>query len=1595
MSGLLVVLLVHLTLLYSTAEATTFSSQVTTNVNNNVEYTGFAVSTAIPAGDLYWVSSCDNSIPVSFSTCNNIGADGSTLYPYCIGVQEVTPVNSSSAQTINYAGNVSNWLTCTGSLVVSLATRYGIASVSFTAGDYTHIVYSATSSPADGVTPVSVCCQDIRQGLNQSNGLFSVAVTTFGETDADILIPVNFTQLPLPDYLPLVPIEVSCGGTVYTCENGGCPTHTASTQDPIYSFWTTTLKNQIGDITLLELEEEPNTWTSILWITKSIPGSVVNSHLFGFGEDIVDDTSSGFNSSCTVSYGNVVDSQGTAVDVVSDSSIELFSEDCKYTSYISYYTAFQYTVNFLQSAAESSLSSSQTFSIIDLASTVANSIVWNSCLDKAYSFLDTNTEPFSENTTDCQLADSDPEWELDPCCNTMLQLEQCCRSAPYSYERTEHVLPENFDATNDFETCNFPNCLVQPIKNLQSISGFTSQDDCSVARTAAENDPAFSLNPFEECLARATGVKCFYDNVCKTIDATSVCDPITQRCVIPCDAQTPCYNGNCSATGRCENLSNATTVIYGAVYQCVLDNIDPYIAVILQNEIEVSSNNGTTIDKFQALIQEESCSTPSGIAIGDGYTRKQCDAYPGYCKINANLLGPNSLVAGQANTPTGKVDNSEEFCDKASLYAQERGGYCSFVVSDFVSVPIGRPNACQLRTNDTMIPFIDYSEAGCLGFGGDTWVSTDGIGWRDYGACLVFSNNANVSSDFCTGNYSGYCLGPQWKGEPCASYCADLTVSQLYNPSADSSFCVGANQTWMISQSGYGMCVYTEDAPESAQGFISCNATKNGPYTGFLTGRDWLPAEFNTPESCPQEMCFGYVDGTGFKPSVSIEDCVQYKCSSCVFGNEPSCAATTAEECAAYLSCDNQAGCILPTFLSALVGIDIPCQWTPEYCVTVYDFNSCAINPYSGGWLYPSAFPTQTYCENAIQICNDGSVPDGSYINHESLPDGYNYRNQSECEACGGHIENWYKWRPSNWTSNNIIIGPTWSTDIVAHAVWQYNPSANRMADLLDRARVRRLTSILSAELNCLYGIESDLLIYVACACNADDATAIDACYETLTSLSGNPVSVIGICEGVDVQANAYGANINATDFRIINAAANQLPCITVELSIVPLEQFTFKASGLTSSLALVTETEEAQLSATSVYNQNDVAVGSLVGDGYGFTITPSADFQGVTLCITLPSSDNLTWSFREPPAYFDIGVSNISDFTFVPLGLNLPLNSTEICTTVQSMDLVYFPIALFDEWETATLSQTWTSEEKGLMVFCIVMFLILLIWVTISLICRVLFDGVNKFPRPEMCLMSLIILSSLGAAYLIGTFVGAYQGSHLNPLFTDLPQLCLLSCVTITCSTWYTVIKRGSMERKKETTGEKMAPFVFLASLYIIFIGLQIASQTTDNTKEFTCATTEDQKNAMTTSESVSTSWKAIFAFYTFIIACLFGAAGVTIVHMVKDLKDFKDILYKSVTVTVVATVALFITVAISLYSVVHTVPNTTKLAFIIAVLVLPGYALAYLFSYRSSFTAKLARGKISTSTMRSRLSRTASKGSVRNSVKMSKVGSSDDSRK
>jgi uncharacterized protein YacL len=169
---------------------------------------------------------------------------------------------------------------------------------------------------------------------------------------------------------------------------------------------------------------------------------------------------------------------------------------------------------------------------------------------------------------------------------------------------------------------------------------------------------------------------------------------------------------------------------------------------------------------------------------------------------------------------------------------------------------------------------------------------------------------------------------------------------------------------------------------------------------------------------------------------------------------------------------------------------------------------------------------------------------------------------------------------------------------------------------------------------------------------------------------------------------------------------------------------------------------------------------------------------------------------------------------------------------------------------------------------------------------------------------------------------------------------------------TWQILVYTGGMVPREETKTSKSAPYIFLTSLYAVFVALMVVASAIGNEINYTCATTESEKATVTPYENVLIAYKSIYAFYCAVIGFVFSYYGTSVLRMLWGNKRLRPAFAKYLVATSVATTALFITAIVSLCSTRITMQNTTKLAFAIVMVILPGYAIAYLFSYDSGFT-------------------------------------------
>jgi len=205
--------------------------------------------------------------------------------------------------------------------------------------------------------------------------------------------------------------------------------------------------------------------------------------------------------------------------------------------------------------------------------------------------------------------------------------------------------------------------------------------------------------------------------------------------------------------------------------------------------------------------------------------------------------------------------------------------------------------------------------------------------------------------------------------------------------------------------------------------------------------------------------------------------------------------------------------------------------------------------------------------------------------------------------------------------------------------------------------------------------------------------------------------------------------------------------------------------------------------------------------------------------------------------------------------------------------------------------------------------------------------------------------------------------------LFTDLPQLLYIGSVAITGIVWATVLVKAQKDMGVDlsfslTTIALRVSYALIFTLYWCFVALNIAYAVLESkdSRQFTCGTTDEEKNRITNFEACSIAYKAIFAFFSVLIALTFAVQSRLLIALLTKVTTSTENLQRkaamrdlviSFEITACWEVCgLLIQAAIAIYCVITSMDNTTKLALIIGAELLPTYCLVYIFRPTNPWT-------------------------------------------
>jgi len=1475
--------------------------------------------------------------------------------------EESLTVSIPTSLPLNFT--VSNYNTC-HAVVLQLAPQVDRGTVvTLKAGKYS----LALVNNADDINmrmPFVHCCEELRTLAGPSwDGTITVTAVFASPTSSfSLLMPRDTTKLPIDTFFPVVPVTVTCNGKVLSSVlPSGNPTNVPSTEDPMLSFWIEQIRVVYP---WLDLPYVPDSISTIIWETRFPQGgpTSVGAVNFGIGS-ILDSGRQDISDKCVVEYTGIVNNAGNPFP---SQQYRPDTSACQYSSFNDLKTAFSGVIDtLLGKNDEISIQETEiSVELIQLGANIAGSYGWQNCLSEALSYLDDNLYEKRGDGIQCTDPEGSLAWKQNPCCNLALGNTLCCTKTPYFQNQTQYFAEDEVALLENIGQCTYPKCLIQALSVLAETASSGALDYCQRPRETALGQSKFIENPWNYCSAVTTPATCTIKAQCQYISPLSECDEggqvqKSETCTVPCSDKDPCFIGDCKQTvfGMiCVNIPTDPNITRPKFFECLQESIDPHFKLVIIDQI----TNLPTYDdsllfntNFEMAITVDTCVGPDGslwpeggTSMNDGdFTREECESLLPFCPTSGCSL---------------QIDYLDLCASVCSSQVPLGGGVCYWDYTTFLNAPMNRPDLCQLRTQDTLNPYHLVDADGCKRFGG-TYIGPDRFGHRPFLPCLKYGAGPYGSTLTPSECYTSECI-PNLVGDGivCHGYCHD--------PNANLATCQGTvfspvsklnrNRNWHTWLDYNDNTTMRSGCLLEGPGLGSFECA-NVSHTWF-PGYDWLPAYLNSKEECEKGICKWLAGVKGFDRDTPPDECELYSCSNCNYkgATDPHCFSQAA--CENTPACNYVPGCLMNGDLIAALNLNVPLAWTPKGSINPNLRDSCFIAQLQSlAYSYDdSTLFDEASCNNWASVCNDGTIPDAPLYNSINLPPGYKEWNSTECNKCGGTYDPYYKWETGKWQLERFHRNLKWKDTYPVLLTPHWGPTLSKASwdNLLLKARAQVLGQISVNELLCKFGTEIAVLERVSCACNE----GTEQCVDDLTSLSGLSLGFQNFCEGIPVEVIVpdFITFEVSKDFNITEPLEEN--CMATHGGLVPLQQFTFYEDKLVTSLAIYSETKLKQQSHYYIYNNQDppVVVGQLLESGRSISFEKNVTFSGLDICIPIAPFNISQWNLRHDPYVLDIVASSSPFKSFTRFYLNLPLNgTTSACFPLLSENLTYFVSAFVEDADNVVMENTWTQEEKALIVFIAVMYMLLLFWCSGSLILRLIaacLDHKATFGYPEVGLILVVTQCTVRVIYFVGVSYGVFEYHTLSILFSDLPQLLFHGAVILTGVMWNNVADEVANVRNKDT--KIIVSYICMVSLFLFYIGLSIAYGVLSNdTKYITCATTDEERDAITPAIAVSLTYKAIFAFYSVSITVVFTVQAVQILAILHDHNEvsrMKATLAKFWSASFFSIIGLLIQAAISIYSAVGDMKNTTKLALIIASELVPTAALCFLYQYKSPFT-------------------------------------------
>eukprot|EP01127_Copromyxa_protea_P010412 TRINITY_DN2537_c0_g1_i1.p1 TRINITY_DN2537_c0_g1~~TRINITY_DN2537_c0_g1_i1.p1 ORF type:complete len:782 (-),score=111.65 TRINITY_DN2537_c0_g1_i1:391-2736(-) len=764
------------------------------------------------------------------------------------------------------------------------------------------------------------------------------------------------------------------------------------------------------------------------------------------------------------------------------------------------------------------------------------------------------------------------------------------------------------------------------------------------------------------------------------------------------------------------------------------------------------------------------------------------------------------------------------------------------------------------------------------------------------------------------GCYASGCIPDLISGVPCASYCFVDT---------DHAGCtsLGTDYTWYDHDNG--VCVFSGD-------YATCQ--RKG--LQYFLGKDFVPSLL-APGQCESGFCSFIRTSTNWRQNpvdISESECNAYACSSCTMDStDPECYAfshtspeLTDEE---YKDiCRRKNTCI--TSGSCLVTDDVfidqvkRCPWTPEGCL----FGSGVACEQGGEFL---SFSTQDACEEWSHICRETSIlPTGSLLtkSQHAVPEGFSRKNEEECTKCNYQYENFFKWEQSEWVASRAWIEGVFGKPALIRPIWEPFVSQGRWNLILEEARAIRFGGISTTQLYCQFTIERKFIGMFTCNCRGTYEEEYALCAESLNSIYGTLVASTNVCSG----GNAY--NITGPRATLVvdeDFDAGNQQCSTVVLTSTDFVILKSPPAPI-SSLAIVSHTRRTVNNKRKyVYNDADklVVVGTVVGDGFGL-IVGEKNASGLTFCLLMPSREQILERWDIPnsdPYYVALAIYDEEKHSCVPTHVveMIREEAFQACIAFSGSPL-FFPVALLEDYQNKKMSTTWSHDELGLFIFCIIMYFFLFVFACLSLLSRYFVWRKDKhsilWNTAAIGLAILAFLALLRFVYFITAPFGYYDYIFgLVSVFSDLPTLLYYFILVYLSFTWLDIYRQSKTLNPSPRYKTLLYTSLIIGSLTIFWIAFYITfgvlaeEDRREGVQQVTCAFPET--GDLTLTEKVSLTYKVIFSFYSVCLAIMFFVNSLLFVSLGLSKKKNTAVILEII--SIITTLALLAQAVIAIVSI------------------------------------------------------------------------------